>query len=151
MVSLGGFIIHTRGHPISEDGANLIPFLAGLVSILALPVMFLNKRLISYAFLANGILAIIGTITMAHYALVTLPRRFNLNYLIMKTTLPDILILWGVFAIGKLIFDLEVTSANNLDTPKTRGSFIRFPNMGYWLIHLGALSIVYLLGHILWR
>ncbi len=151
MVSIGGFIIHTRSHLILENGSYLVPFIAGIISILVLPLMFLNKRLIIYAYLANGILAIIGTITMVHFSIVSMPRRINLNYLIMRTNLPDILILWGVFIVGKLIFDLETTNANNLDAPRNKGNFIRFPNMGYWLIHLVALSIVYYLGHVLWR
>ncbi len=151
LISLGGFIIHARGHPISALDANYLPFLAGIASILVLPLMFLNKRLIGFAYLANGMLAIIGTISMFHFMFVTLPRGSNLNYLVMKTTLPDILILWAVFLIGKQIFDLEMTNANNLDGPKNKVKFYRYPNMGYWLIHLGTLSLVYFLGHLLWR
>jgi hypothetical protein len=151
MISLGGFIMHSRGHPVTSAHANILPFLAGIASILVLPLMFLNKKLISFAFLTNGMFAIIGTISMIHFAIVTLPRGANLSFIIMKTTLPDVLILWAVFLIGKQIFDLETTNANNLEAPKNKGKFIRFPNMGYWLIHLGALSMVYFLGHILWR
>ncbi len=151
MISIGGFIIHTTSHPVSDNQAYLVPFIAGIVSVLVLPIMFLNKRLIAYAYLANGMLVIIGTITMLHFTFVSLPRRFSLNYLIMKTNLPEILILWGIFAVGKLIYDLESTTVNNLDAQKPKGKFIRFPNMGYWLIHLGTLSIVYYLGHVLWR
>ncbi|MGA2143278.1 MAG: hypothetical protein ABSG94_12810 [Brevinematales bacterium] len=151
MISIGSFITHARGHLISENPAYLVPFLAGLISILVLPLMFLNKRLVAYAYLINGMLTLIGTITLIHFAFVSMPRRVNLNYLIMKSVLPDILILWSVFAIGKLIYDLEMTSANTLDGPRPKGRFIRYPNMGYWLIHLFALSIIYFLGHVLWR
>ncbi|MFP4081816.1 MAG: hypothetical protein ACLFVG_03550 [Candidatus Aminicenantes bacterium] len=32
-----------------------------------------------------------------------------------------------------------------------RGKFFRYPNMGWWWVHLVALSAVYALGHFIWR
>ncbi len=152
LISIGSFLLHVRTHPVTPHHLiYLIPFIAGLISILVLPIMFLNKGLVPYAYLANGMMAIIGTITMVHYLIQYLPRRFNLNYIFMKTLLPDLLILWGVFLIGKMLFDVEMMSSNNFESPRNKGRFIRFPNMGYWLIHLGALSLVYFLGHVLWK
>ena len=31
------------------------------------------------------------------------------------------------------------------------GVTYRYPNMGWWLVHLVGLSIVYTLGNLLWR
>ncbi len=138
-ISLGGFLLHLGIHPIQKLPANFVPFFAGIISVLVVSTMFCFKKLIPFAYLTNGMLAIIGTITMVHYGLVKHP------------ILPDILILWGVFFIGKLLFDLEMTNTNNLDAPRHKGRFFRYPNMGYWGVHLAALSIVYYLGHILWK
>jgi hypothetical protein len=151
LLSLGGFLLHSRAHPFTDNPANFIPFFTGLISIVVITALFCFKKLVPFAYLANGILAIIGTITMAHFSLSKLPESFTLIDILLKTTLADILILWGAFFTGKLIFDLELTNVNNLDAPRHKGRFIRYPNLGYWFIHLAVLGIVYYLGHTFWK
>lgn len=60
----------------------------------------------------------------------------------------DILIVWGKFFIGKVLFELE-TFGYDANRPKA-GITYRYPNMGWWLIHLAAISLVYYLGNRLW-
>jgi hypothetical protein len=151
LLSLGGFLFHTRIHPIGVNPAHFVPFFAGLISIIVITTLFFFKKMVPYAYIANGMLAIIGTITMVHITLVNLPQNFKIADLFLRTLMPDILILWGAFFVGKVIFEVEMTNVNNLDNPRHKGRFIRYPNMGYWFIHLAALSLVYYLGQILWK
>jgi hypothetical protein len=60
----------------------------------------------------------------------------------------DILIAWGKFFVGKALFELE-TFGYDATRPKT-GITYRYPNRGWWLIHLTAVSFVYYLGNRLW-
>ena len=46
------------------------------------------------------------------------------------------------------LFELE-TFGDDPNRPKA-GMTYRYPNMGWWLIHLAAVSLVYYLGNRLW-
>jgi hypothetical protein len=59
------------------------------------------------------------------------------------------ILLWGKFAVGKALFELEL--ASRLDQTTRRGRFFRYPNMGFWWVHLIALSMVYTLGVQIWK
>ncbi len=147
LISLGGWLLHLRIHPPSKLVANLIPMIAGLMSITALQAMFLFKRTATYAYVINGILVIIGTITMTHFSLVHLPEKITSATVITSTLFPDILILFTNFILGKALFELELFRAE--ETPARHGRFFRYPNMGWWFVHLFAFSVVYTLGHFL--
>ena len=151
LVTLGGFLLHTRVHPLAANPGNYIPFFAGLFSLLVLSFMFSFKKTIPYAYILNGMLVIIGTIAMAHFSIARWKGGITLENLILKSLFGDILILWTSLYIGKLIFDLEITRPENLESDRQKGSFLRYPNMGYWAVHTFALSAVYTLGHFLWK
>ena len=55
---------------------------------------------------------------------------------------------WGKFFVGKALFELE-TFGYDPNRPKA-GLTYRYPNMGWWLIHLVAVSLLYYLGNRLW-
>ncbi|MCG6537366.1 MAG: hypothetical protein L7F78_22310 [Syntrophales bacterium LBB04] len=148
-ISLGGWLLHMRIHPISKLAVNYVPFLAGLISVVAVPVMFLFRRTMAYAYVINGMVVIIGTITMAHFSVAHPPEQTKLQTLIMGTLFPDILVLFTNFMLGKAIFELEMLK--NEETPARHGRFFRYPNMGWWYVHLFALSALYALGHFLWK
>jgi hypothetical protein len=148
-LSLGGFLLHTRIHPVTKEAVNLIPAICGILGILVVPVLFFFKKTIAYGYVINGFAVIIGTITMAHYSIAHWPNPTTVQAILLNTTLADILILWGKFFIGKSIFDLEFFG---YDAGKEKkGKTYRYPNIGWWLVHLAAVSIVYYLGNILWR
>jgi hypothetical protein len=149
ILSLVGFLIHMRVHPASQNPSNIIPVISGILSIIIVPLLFSFKKTLSYGYVLNGFLAIIGTITMAHFAIAHWPAPVTLESVIFKTTLPDILIVWSKFFIGKALFDLETFGYD--PTKDKKGITYRYPNMGWWLVHLVALSIVYSLGNLLWR
>jgi hypothetical protein len=149
VIALGGFLLHVRIHPVADNPSNLIPVIAGTLSIILVPMLFAKKNTVQYGYVLNGMLAILGTITMAHFSLAHWPEQLTLVSIATKTLLADILILWAMFFIGKGIFELE-TFGYDPDKPK-KGISYRYPNMGWWFIHLVGASAVYTLGHQLWR
>ncbi|HEY1406032.1 MAG TPA: hypothetical protein VF857_05425 [Spirochaetota bacterium] len=150
-ISVAGFWIHAIVHPIGDKEANAIPFIAGLVSIFVISVFFFFRRLVPIAYLENGMLAILGMITMTYFSIIHFPVPFDMANLLDKTLLPDVVILVTVFIIGKVLFERQVTNVNNLDSPRHKGRFFRYPNMGYWVAHLVAFSVVCTLGYMLWK
>jgi hypothetical protein len=148
-VSFGGWLLHGRIHPPSKLALNYIPFIVGLISITVVPIMFLFRKTVAYAYVINGMLVIIGTITMTHFSLAHPPDHFTFANVIGRTMFPDIAILFVNFMLGKAIFELELLSSES--TPARHGRFFRYPNMGWWWVHLFALSTVYTLGHFLWK
>jgi len=148
-LSLGGFLLHVRIHPVSQNSSNLIPLISGALSILVIPLLFSFKKTIEYGYVLNGLLAIVGTIGMAHFSIVHWPAPATLGSIILKTTLADILIVWSKFFIGKALFDLEFYGYDPRQAKK--GKTYRYPNLGWWMVHLVAISLVYLLGNLVWR
>jgi hypothetical protein len=148
-LSLGGFLLHVRIHPIAQNPANFVPLISGMLSILVIPLLFSFRKTIEYGYVLNGILVIIGTITMAHFSLAHWPAPATVESIILKTMLADIVVLWSKFFVGKALFDLEFYGYD----PRTakKGKTYRYPNLGWWLVHLVAISLVYFLGNFLWR
>jgi hypothetical protein len=134
---------------VTEEAENLIPAICGVLGILVVPALFCFKKTIAYGYVINGFAVIIGTITMAHYSIAHWPAETTVKTILFGTLLADILILWGKLFIGKAIFDLEFFGYDA--NKEKKGKTYRYPNMGWWLIHLVTISIVYYLGNILWR
>jgi hypothetical protein len=148
-LALGGLLLHLRIHPPAKHYTNIINLISGIVSVFFLPALFLPRRTVALAYIVNGFLAIIGTITMAHFSMAHFQGTVTISGILLNTTLADIAILWGKFAVGKAIFDLEFLRS---DTDVIhRGRFFRYPNMGWWWTHLFSLSAIYALGNILWK
>lgn len=149
VMALGGWLLHSGFHPPLMKGYNLVPFLAGLTSIIIVPFLFWFRSTFAYAYVINGFMVILGTITMAHFSIAHFSGPLTLESLFFRTMLPDIFMLWGNFAFGKALFDLELLNAATDTVPK--GRYFRYPNNGWWLVHLFAWSLVYALGNILWK
>ncbi|MEE9910947.1 MAG: hypothetical protein K4571_04410 [Deltaproteobacteria bacterium] len=148
--ALGGWMMHLAFHEPAREAANYIPAAAGFLSVFVIPVLFIFRRTISFAYLANGMTVILGTIAMAHFTLVNPPPVWTLKSLFVGTLLADIVLLWGKFAVGKALFDLDA-ACNQPDAPMRKGRFFRFPNMGFWFVHVVALTVVYMLGNYFWK
>jgi hypothetical protein len=148
-VSFGGWLLHGRIHPPSKLPLNTIPFIAGLIGMTLVPIMFLFRKTVAYAYVINGMLVMIGTITMTHFSLSYPPESFTFATVLERTLFPDIAILFVNFMLGKALFELEMLKGE--DTPARHGRLFRYPNMGWWGVHLFALSAVYTLGHLLWN
>jgi hypothetical protein len=149
-LALGGWLLHLRIHPIAKDAENYIPLVAGFISVFLIPVLFIFRSTISFAYLLNGMTVIIGTITMTHFSIENHPHVWTLQTILLGTCLPDILMLWGKFAVGKALFDLDPV-INRPDAEISSGRFFRFPNMGFWFVHVVTLTAVYLIGSYFWK
>ncbi len=149
VLSLGGWLLHFRSHPPFMDAYNMIPFLSGIASVIIVPLLFWFRPTVVLAYLINGFAVILGTILMAHYSIVNFKGPLSLETLVFYTMFPDIAMLWGKFFMGKALFDLEFLKTDQDLVPK--GRYFRYPNTGWWLVHLIAWSLVYALGNILWR
>jgi len=82
---------------------------------------------------------------MAHFSIKNPPPVWTLQTILFGTLLADIVLLWGKFAIGKALFDMEST-IQRPDESVHGGRFFRFPNMGFWYAHVVTLTAVYLIG-----
>ena len=149
-LALGGWLLHLRIHQPAKDAENYIPFVAGLISVFVIPVLFIFRSTIPFAYLLNGMTVIIGTITMTHFSIENHPQVWTLQTILLGTCLPDILMLWGKFAVGKALFDLDPV-INRPDAEISSGRFFRFPNMGFWFVHVVTLTAVYLIGSYFWK
>ena len=149
-LALGGWLLHLRIHPIAKDAENYIPLVAGFISVFVIPVLFIFRSTIPFAYLINGMTVIIGTITMAHFTIENPPQVWTLQTIFVGTLLADIMLLWGKFAVGKALFDLDPVISRP-DTQISSGRFFRFPNMGFWFAHLVTLTIIYLIGSYFWK
>jgi hypothetical protein len=151
-LGLGGTLLHLRIHilpQLAENATFAVPLLSAVLSIVIVPLLFLFKKTIAYGYVLNGILAILGTVTMAHFSMVHLNAPLSIATVMLNTTFGDILLLWGKFFTGKALFDLELFGYDR--TREKKGTFYRYPHMGWWTIHLVVISTVYTLGHLLWR
>ena len=148
-LALGGWLLHMRIHPLSKNVNYVIPFISGIISVFFLPLLFCFRPTVTLAYILNGFLVILGTITMAHLSIANFGGPVALGNIILNTTFADIALLWGKFAVGKALFDLEYFKSDIDTVPK--GRFFRYPNMGWWWIHLLGLSAIYALGKILWK
>lgn len=149
VLALGGFMLHVRIHPVAKNFSNIVPVIAGILSVIVVPLLFSFKKTLAYGYVLNGFLAIIGTIVMAHFALAHWPDPATPGAILFGTTLADILILWTAFFVGKALFDLE-TFGYAPDRQRAGISY-RYPNLGWWLAHLAAVSLVYTVGNLVWR
>lgn len=148
-MSLGGLLLHLRIHPLEKNLSNFVPFVSGILGAVVVPLLFCWKRTLSYGYVLNGMSVVVGTVAMSHFSIANWPAPTTLGAILMKTTLPDILLLWGKFCVGKSLFDLEIYG---YDPKKQRGgNTYRYPNLGWWVVHLFAISLVYSLGNVLWR
>ena len=148
-ITLGGWLLHLRIHPVTKYTENIIPLISGVISIFFIPFLFWFRRTLTLAYIVNGFSAIIGTILMTHFSIVHFQGDLTLPNIILNTLLADIGILWGKFALGKALFNLEFLKSDADIIP--RGRFFRYPNMGWWWVHFFGLAIVYALGNILWK
>jgi hypothetical protein len=149
-LALGGWLLHLRIHPIAKDAENYIPAVAGFISVIIIPILFAFRSTIPFAYLLTGMTVIIGTITMTHFSIENPPQVWTLQTILLGTCLPDILMLWGKFAVGKAIFELEL-AVNEPEAPMRSGRFFRFPNMGFWFAHVVTLTTVYIIGNYFWK
>jgi hypothetical protein len=149
-LALGGYLLHARRHlPGPGEWQNLVPLVSGLLSVLVIPWLFLSRKTLHWGYVLNGMTVIVGTITMAHFSLSSLPGKPDLRTVLFGTTLADIVLLWAKFFAGRALFLFEFYSPDAVYKPGIKT--FRYPHMGWWLVHLVLLSLAYWAGNQLWR
>lgn len=145
-LSIGGWLLHTRVHAVSFDAANpsnpafLVPFIVGLLNIVATPILLGYRKTVVVGYLTNGIGVIIGTLTMATLSLYHRPTPLTVSSIFLKTMLGDILLLFPKLFIGQMVL-LHYF-------PHGMG---RMFTAWWWTRHFVYLGIIFTLGHFIWR
>jgi hypothetical protein len=155
-LAFGGFLLHCRIHPpvtvpwstTEPKGWNIIPIISGLISLLVITPLFCFRKTLPFGYVLNGMTVIIGTITMAQFSLSHPPPAWTLTAVLFQSLFTDIVLLWAKFAVGKALFELE--HFKNDETAARGGRFFRYPNMGWWWIHVVVLTVVFWLGTRFW-
>lgn len=105
-LSLGGLLLHLRIHPMLESYFHWWAGGFGLMNCLVLPGLFLHPRGVGAAYVLNILTVIAGSLGMAYYSLHTLKPPFGLEAIFLKSTLPDILILWAKLPLGQALLEM---------------------------------------------
>jgi hypothetical protein len=139
LLSASGLTVHIMMHSPAQFSYGYIPLIAGVISTCAIPLLFCFHRTLHLANILNGFIAIVGVITMTHMTFTGVPLYIDVILVLVK------------FLIGVSIFYLSIFQDLN-SAPAIKGwNLIRYPNMGFWYVHIILLSAVYTLGHVLWR
>ena len=120
LLALGGLLLHYRIHPVMVQDrinpasfvfsrTNFLSFLFPLIDLVVVTMLFAFRRTAVYGFLLNGLIVIYGTILMTHFSIAQLSgQHLPVQGVILKSTLPDIAILWADFFLGKALYDLHL-------------------------------------------
>ena len=112
-----GFLLHFRIHNFmvadrlhsglfSFNGPLFLASFFPLLDVVVVTALFMSRNTAVYGYLLNGLLVIYGTIFMAHYSLAEMAAKsIPLQAMLLKSTLPDILLAWGDFLVGKALYD----------------------------------------------
>ena len=142
-LSLGGWLLHSRIHPLKAGLVMVIPLSAASTDVVLVTLLFLSRSTAKLAYLLNGLLAIYGITTMTHFGLA---QGANVGALPgLATTLPVSVVLFGDFLVGKALFDGYWAQARAEVKPWN------FLAPAWWLAHFILIPGVYTLGHLLWQ
>ncbi len=118
LLAFAGSILHYRIHPIMVPDkitpqlmifkpVNFIANLFSFLDLFIITALFLSRKTAVYGYLFNGIIIIYGTVLMAHYSIAGfIVKPLPLFDMIIRSTLPHIMISWADFFVGKVLYDL---------------------------------------------
>jgi hypothetical protein len=117
LMAVSGLMLHLRIHPIwAPDKANpavqifrgsfIIASLLPLLDVVVVTALFASRRTAVYGYLLNGLIVIYGTVLMFHFMIARLgPAGAPLmDWLLWKSTLPDIGLAWADFFVGAVLY-----------------------------------------------
>ncbi len=142
-LSLGGWLLHNRIHPLKMGPVMVIPLIAASVDVVVVTSLFLQPRTAKLAYLLNGLLVIYGITIMTDFGLA---RGANMGLLRALLAMSgDCAVLFGDFMVGKALFDGYLA--------ETRGDVKPWQFLApvWWLAHFMLIPTVYVLGRVLWR
>ena len=102
-ISLGGLLLHLRIHPPAKSAYNLVPAVCGGITTFVLPFLFNDRRTVAWAYMLNLAAVIVGAVGMAYFSATHWEGPVTLQTLLLKSTLPDILVLCAKLPIGHQI------------------------------------------------
>lgn len=102
-MALGGFLLHYRIHPPAKDAFNLIGVLFPLFNAFILPLMFLNRKAVPWAYIINVTSVVVGVTVMTWFSIANWKDPLTLYTLLFNSTLADSLILLGKLPLGHVI------------------------------------------------
>ena len=125
LLAVGGLLLHYRIHGFmvadklqpgrTEFSSSL--FLATLfpaIDVVLVTALFLSRKTAVYGYLLNGMLVIYGTIFMTHFSIAQMiVKSIPLQSMLLNSTLPDIVILWADFFVGKALYDFYTKEASH--------------------------------------
>jgi hypothetical protein len=104
LLSLGGLLLHVRIHPFSESLFNWWAIGFAGANVFIAPVLFASPRWVGAGWLLNWATVIVGTVGMAYFSLLN-EAEATLYVVFLKSTFPDIVILWAKLPLGYLLLD----------------------------------------------
>ena len=117
LMALAGLMLHLRIHPVFMPdkahpgevifrGAFVAASLLPLMDLVLVTALFCARGTAVYGHLLNGLIVIYGTVLMGHFMMAKLgPAGAPLmDWLLWKSTLPDIALAWADFLVGALLY-----------------------------------------------
>lgn len=120
LIALSGLMLHWRIHNFMVpdklhpgvsvfDSTRFFSFIFPLTDVVVVTILFMSKKTAVYGYLLNGLIVIYGTVFMAHFSIAEMiAKSLPPGSLLIKSTLPDIMISWVDFLIGKALYDLHL-------------------------------------------
>jgi len=139
-LSIGGWFLHLKVHAPSSNPSNYVPFLFGVVNVFIVPFLLCRKKSVIIGYLINGFGVIIGAVTMVHLSLSGIPSEITLSWVLLRSTLPFIIILMAKLFIAQRILEYFYP-----------GGMGRFFTTYWWFKHFIYVSVVYLIGYFIGR
>jgi len=116
-MALAALMLHLRIHPfLAPDKANpgelifrgsyVVASLFPLMDMILVTALFCARSTAVYGYLLNGLIVIYGTVLMTHFMIAKLgPAGAPLmDWLLWKSTLPDIALAWADFLVGAVLY-----------------------------------------------
>jgi hypothetical protein len=88
-------------------------------------------------------------ILMTHFSVKHFEGALSAYNVMFNTLFADIGLAFGKLLLGKAIYDLEYLKTDADKLPA--GRYWRYPNFGWWWAHIAGMTLIYGLGHILWK
>jgi len=152
LIGLGGGLLHFKIHiPFDPDegilGTYLVPYVSMPFTVFAVPLLFAIRKS-AWAQLINGMTAIVGMVVMTHFMIHRAGGEYSLGWLLLGGTLADSFLLAGKWSVGQMMFeaDLDRLAKRDWDAVGRRPKWWRFQRLGWWLIHLALIALVYAVG-----
>jgi hypothetical protein len=107
LISLGGFLLHLRIHPVSVSAFHWVAAAFGAVNTFLLPILFRSPATVAWAYVFTWATVIVGTVGMAYHSVTVWKLPVTPLNILVSSTFPDILILWAKLLIAHRILRIH--------------------------------------------